>query len=240
MNSKTNHHRRIRAAHAVVGSRSFIQFVGVIFAIVCVVWVVDAFSVTNAVSVETTEIPVPENNDEVVAFSLDVITSLATYYDSIGTVSTDSDDKLNVFASVVYRRGALNKLNEQMALYTMSDNPDIVTVAQRLVYSGRALEDSYDRIITAMKDEENTDTTLVVVEEIYFINENLFNLTLTSVNAVLYFTGDEAPPERHILTRDEKTIINNQIWDSFGPISGDTSSTTSSRQLIFNSFTRSK
>ena len=240
MSLKSNNHNRTRSARAIIGSKSFIQFVGVIFAIVFVVWTLDAISTTNAVTVETNEIATPEDNDEIVAFALDIVSSLAGYYESIGNMSTDSDDTVSLFASIVYRRGVLHKLNDHMSEYLASENPDIVAVATRLLNAGRELETSFDRIITAMKNEETVDTTLVVVEEIYYINENLFNMTLTSVNAVRYFRGDETPPESHVLTHDEKTYINNHIWDTFGPLGSDVSSTTSSRELIYSAFTSGK
>jgi len=237
MNIKHHTHKKLHALHQNGEKKSLIRFVGVIFAIVFAVWILDGVF-SGSPTVENTVLAAPEDNDEVVGFAIDVVTSLSVYYDSIGNINGDTEDKVELFASIVYRRGVLEKLNDHMAYYLASENPDIVAVAERIVASGRALEYSYDRIINAMKSEENVDTTLVVVEEIYYINENLFNLTVTSVNAVQYFMGEVVPPESHVFTEDEKAYIDNHIWETFGPVSTDVASTTSSRELIFSAFTR--
>lgn len=237
MNTRTHTHKRLHPFNPAGGKKSFLRFLGVVVAVVLAVWILDMMFSPVATE-DNIALAAPEDNSEVVGFAVDAITSLSVYYDSIGNISNDTEDKVELFASVVYKRGVLSKLNEHMALYLASENPDIVEVAERIVTSGEALEYSYDRIIEAMKNEAEVDQTLVVVEEIYFINENLFNITVTTVNAVQYFIGVDAPPERNVLTEEERTYLTNHIWETFGPLSTDVASTTSSRQLIYSAFSR--
>ena len=232
MHTKPHTHTRVRTLSL---HNDGVKFVVTIACIIFAALALDSFMSSSLPSAAVRTTAAEADTQEIVDFSADVVTSLSAYYDAIGDSYVNPANKVDVFASVVANRGAVQKLNEHMSMYLLSTNQNIVSGAEHIVASGRLLENSYTHIIDAMSGESQASTTLVMVEQMYLVNDALFNLTMTSVNTVAYFTAPDAVP---LLSPRERKYISDTIWNTFGgPDSSTDATTTSSRALLLHAFT---
>jgi hypothetical protein len=207
----------------------FAAFSGFVVCVVVGVWFLGVIVDAQA-PVDTAVTPLQTVSPDVFPFSVDIVNALSGYYTAMDDASVDPSNQLDLFASVVYRRHLLEKINERMATYLGSEDVEVRAIAEHIVVAGRALETSYTQIIDAMKKKDQSETSLVVIEEMYRINDQLFDITITSANALTHFKDAEngATPQ---LSAAEQKFLNDHIVSTFGA-SAQNASSSPSRALI--------